>query len=570
MKRLWCIRLRTRWITLFTLLLFCCLIFFGCDNSNSTQQEETAGVTSADMTTSTISEAVDTTATLPVSVTSEPVHHKDNTAGELPGDQPENDVGKHPGSAETSSGVIPTENTVAATVETAEQTAFGGNVYPIEINKKYGFIDRTGKIIVQPIYDSCDTIWQDFLYDCDVEPGPLYYLVRRYTHNELGIPDSEAPSHIALIGPDAEVIYEKEHVILHNPHILKNGFISMYVNNDRTLLIDQDGNELISVQDNCYHYDDCTQFDRIVFWGSDGGFLLDLSAKRVTDTAFERFFGVADDLFIFAEQGGRVVLTDANGTIVRRLPNLLELHPLGNGYFRYRSADGSAYGYGLMDGQYNQITAPLYHYIYADGKKPRFFATPIDSSSYSTDIIGANGEILKDLNKYPHINENFKPSLATGDYSYYAELDSNRFGILNDMGEVLLEDTDEYRIESLYGDFMVMRTKGIIDYICGVKRVSDDVEGDAWILEPVYHDLYMVGRRYLYYARRDMRTYAILETGLLDLSNGQRILEQHLTSIEFADIGLFYVRTNREKGYMNEAGEWIFRTSVYDSLEIGD
>ena len=468
----------------------------------------------------------------------------------------------------------PTLNgTMGTTPETAPVSSKKENIYPIEINKKFGFIDKTGKMVIEPTYDACERIWDDYYSISRHKSGPIYYKVTVYSRNEFGIPDRDAPSNTKVLGPGTEVLFSQDNAAYYNFTVLENGSMIAFGQSGFVELFDRDQQMIISDQKKYFYLEPYLPLNRMVAANEDGHILLDLSGDKVSDTIFEWHYGLAGDRFLFGEQGGRVAVTDINGNIKRRFPDLLEIHPLGNGLFSYRSAEGSAEGYGLMDDQFDRITEPIFSGIYADSAGLNFIVDLLDREETFMAVIDRNGSHLINAKGIEYVSGESLQIEPPGEVRYLAYFDDTSRSVYDSEGQLIYKDAQSLEINGIYGEYIALSEKsnGPNQYLYGLKRISDNIDGDEWVLEPVHSDLYMLdGTKYLFFGQRSQGAFTLTDMGLIDLTTGKKLLDKHLTSIEYVDEGIFFARTNNAKGYMNEAGEWIFRATVYDTLEIED
>ena len=568
-------------------ILLCCTVF-GCSNTDRTQQPSIDTGTSAPQ----AEEQTTTPRTTPQQTTAsqQPQQSQSTTL-------PETDVSATTTETASPSGTSPAGTAAATGIDSDDPVGISGsdaptptgtsgtipqttpvsspkeNIYPVEVNKKFGFIDKTGKMVVEPTYDACERIWYDYYSISRHKSGPIYYKVTVYSRNEFGIPDRDDPSNTKVLGPGAEVFFSQDNAAYYNFTVLENGSMIAFGPSGFVEVYNRDQQMIISEQKKYFYLEPYIPLNRMVAADENGYILLDLSGNTVSDTLFEWHYGSAGNRFIFSEQGGRVVVTDLNGNIKRRFPDLLELHPLGNDCFSYRSAEGSAEGYGLMDDRFNRITGPIFSGIYADSAGRNFIVDLLDREDTFMAVVDRNGSYLINAKGIEYVSGESLQTAPPGEVRYLAYLNDTSRVVYDSEGQLIYRDAQSLEVNGIYGDYLALSEKsdGPNQYLYGLKRISDNIDDDEWVLEPVHSDLYMLdGTKYLFFGRRAPGSFTLTSMGVMDLTTGDTLLDKYLTSIEYVDEGIFFTRTNNAKGYMNESGEWIFRATVYDTLEIED
>jgi len=456
---------------------------------------------------------------------------------------------------------------IVNTAEKMETTK--GNIYPIERNNKIGFIDRDGNMIIEPVYDDWEWVWPEFLVNCRLEPGAIYYTVTQYVRDARGSIDPNRKSTRQVIGPNGQIYFRSDDREVSASAVLKNGWIKLYESDSGILLIDQDGRIIVSEKDNAWDAEECPDAGSVVLRLMGGECrLINKNGQWSDEVAFEDFFGSRGEQLFFL-MDGHVVITDPDGKIIKSFPDLKELRPLGNGCYSYKNVSG-ADDFGVMDDTFSRITEPLFSYLYFDSLGQNFFAFPAKMQSYRIMLFDKKGRPMFNDEGITLVQESYVCNPDVDAIYYIAEYEDSSRKVFDRNCKFLFADTEDYAVQYIYGDLVVLTQKDAQEYAMNIKKISDGIDDDNWLLDEPVQSIYSLGRQYLACEIQDPRTYAITRATILDLYTGQTVTEEEFLSVSMVDVGMFSVRTAREKGYIDAKGKWIYRVSVFDSLDMGD
>jgi hypothetical protein len=395
-----------------------------------------------------------------------------------------------------------------------------GDIFPVCINGKWGFINGQGEIISEAVHDGMEKVSSE---------NGLFYQVSLNGES-------------CVIGPGGETSFDGISASIDK--IFSNGSASAHRKDGTRIFILPNGVEL--------PFADVVKpiaGAGFVACSNSGFFVMSITGERLSKD-YKEYIGEQGGLCYFSDGSSAITVT-VLGDMVDEVPCEASLIGPYNG--RFITKDRETGLYGLADENFSALAEPRWELLSPDKAGFQFIGER-DGSAELVDLYGnalASFPSCKISDSWANLHDQ-TPNLDLRYYSVRSQT-GEYLRLLDRNGMTVHESTGRLTVAATIKDFAIVRfTEGL----AGLTKVRD--LGRAWwFVSPFKGDLPLSGGKYLIASTEDD------ERLVIDAEMEAELFSGYFSEISYAGESsgspVFKVEQEEFSGYMGSNGKWIYK-----------